>query len=226
MLSQNGYTVIQRDDCTSYDVVPGLSLPLRPDDCGYLMADFARRYHKDVEPLGVTETFGHAYRQISGSDEWSNHASGTGLDTNSAQHPYGQQGTFTATELSNLEKLLEDYDGVIRWGGTFRTTKDEMHYEIDKPYEAVSLLARVVKRNGQVSLSRLKPGNRNIDVYMVKRLLSKRGLFDGNMNNYFGKALQAAYAKWQESLGYTDHEADGIPGVVSIEALGLTVKEN
>lgn len=76
-----------------------------------------------------------------------------------------------------------------------------------------------------VHVSWLQPGKRNIDVLRVKRRLKKRGFFDGQMNNYFGKGLRKAYRKWQEHLGYTGHEADGLPGESSLERLGFYVKK-
>ena len=86
--SQNGYTVItDRADTKNYTITDSLTVPLRPDDAGYVVADFLRKYHEQVEPLGRTETFGWAYRKIAGSNTFSNHSSGTAADTNSA-HTY------------------------------------------------------------------------------------------------------------------------------------------
>lgn len=224
--SQNGYSVIAREQCTFYDnIVPGLSLPLRPDDCGYVLAHFLRRFNQSVEPLNKGDTYGHAMRMISGSDEWSNHASATAADANSVQHPQGHTGTFTVAELQALDNLLEEYDNVIRWGGTFRTTKDEMHFEIDRAYAEVHLLTRILKRDNTLVLSRLAFGNRNLDVYMVKRALKKQGFFTGELSNYYGKGFTTAYAAFQRSLGYTGDDADGTPGVASLGALGFTVRE-
>lgn len=223
--SQNGYTVIQRQDCVFYDdIVAGLSLPLRPDDCGYVLADFLRRYDNEVEPLNRGDTFGHALRQIAGSDEWSNHASGTAVDANSTDHKQGHVGTYTDAQERDLANLLADYDDVIRWGGTFRTTKDEMHYEINKPYANVHLLARIIRRNNVIKLSRLAFGNRNLDVYMVKRRLKQEGFYTGEVTNYYGKSFIRAYAAFQRSLGYTGDDADGSPGSTSLSRLGFEVR--
>lgn len=220
--SQNGYTTITREQCKSY-TVDDFTIPLRADDCGYVLIRFARAFDRRVEDLGRTETFGYSYREIAGSSEYSNHASGTAVDLNSAQHPYGKTGTFTASELSTIRDLLDDFDGVLRWGGDYRYTKDEMHFEINKPYADVQLLAAVLRRGNVVYLNRLQYGKRNLDTYIVKRALNKRGFFNGTMNKYFSRELIAAYAKWQESLGYTGTDADGIPGPGSLQALGLEV---
>lgn len=221
--SQNGYSVISRGECKFYDV-SGISLPLRPDDCGYLLARFSRQFDKRVETLGHTETFGHSERKISGTNEWSNHASGTAVDLNSARHPYGAEGTFSAAEESEIYKLLDNFDDVIRWGGTYRYSKDEMHFEIARPYAEVKLLAAVFRRKNVVYLKRLQYGKRNLDVYMVKRALHKAGFFSGTMNNYFSREMEKAYAAWQVSLGYTGSDADGVPGPASLVKLGFTVK--
>ena len=78
-----------------------------------------------------------------------------------------------------------------------------------------------------VRLSWLKPGKRNIDVLRVKRRLEKRGYFRGSLNpnnNYFGKGLRKAYKKWQEHLGYSGSDANGLPGKTSLKKLGFRVK--
>lgn len=75
-----------------------------------------------------------------------------------------------------------------------------------------------------VHLSRLQFGKRNVDVVRVKRRLKNRGFFNGNPeNNYFGLGLKKAYRKWQLDLGYSDGDADGIPGKASLEKLGFRV---
>lgn len=220
--SQNGYSVISRDQCKFYDV-SGIRLPLRKDDCGYVLARFSRQFEKRVETLGHTETFGHSERKISGTDEWSNHASGTAVDLNSSKHPMGAENTFSDAKEIEIFKLLDDFDDVVRWGGTYRYTVDEMHFEIVKPYDAVRLLASVLRRNNKVYLERLVYGKRNLDVYMVKRALFKIGLYSGTMNNYFSRELEKAYASWQSSLGFTGADADGQPGPTSLEKLGFKV---
>lgn len=222
--SQNGYSVITDRDDTKVHYIEGVYVPLRDDDTGYVLADFLRRYEKKVEPLGRTETFGWNYRKIAGSDKFSNHASGTAVDANSAQHAYGREDTFTSKELKDLRDVLDIYDGVIRWGGDYRYTKDEMHFEIDKPYADVKLVARRLRRGNNIYLNRLKPGKRNFDVFLLKRRMNKKGLYNGSMTNYYGKGLRNAYAKYQESLGYTGSNADGLPGRTSLENLGFNVK--
>lgn len=225
-VSQNGYSVLDSDEVEEYPIAGtnGITLSLRPGAAGYVLAHFATRFNNEVERLGVSSTWGYNKRQIEGSSRWSNHASATAVDLNATQHPYGSRGTFSSTELSKLRDVLRDYDGAIRWGGDYTYTKDEMHFEIDKPYTEVYNLAAALRREKVVYMRRLKPGKRNLDVLLVKRALKREGMFDGKMNKYFGVGMRKAYSRWQESLGYTGRGANGIPGKESLEALGFTVK--
>lgn len=75
-----------------------------------------------------------------------------------------------------------------------------------------------------VSLEKLQPGKRNSDVLAVKRRLRRRGYYTAdNLSNYFGSGLQNAYARYQESLGYSGSDASGIPGRTSLQKLGFRV---
>lgn len=74
-----------------------------------------------------------------------------------------------------------------------------------------------------VRLSKLKPGNRNLDVLQVKRRLNRRGYFDGELNNYYGKGFTRAYKLYQRELGYEGQDANGLPGKISLQKLGFRV---
>lgn len=224
-VSQNGYSVIEREDCEVYTVKAArVNLYLRKGVCGYVLEHFARQFHHRVEPLENDQCWSYNKRLISGDNEYSNHASGTAIDLNSERHPFRESGTFSGNELITLRSLLDDYDDVVRWGGDYRYTKDEMHFEIDRPIDAVKLVAARLRKNNTVVLTRLVPGKRNIDVYMVKRELKRRGFFTGTLNKYFGASMIDAYADFQRSLGYSGDDADGIPGRSSLEGLGFSVK--
>lgn len=222
--SQNGYTVLDGwDSCRVYKI-DNLKLSLRPDDCGWLLKHFAVRFDRRVENLNPTDCHGFSRRAISGTNEWSNHASGTAIDLNATKHPYGSRGTFSNIKISAIRDLLENYDGAIRWGGDYHSTVDEMHFEVVKPYDFVKLVKGRIRRKGVVYLDKLRPGNRNIDVFIVKRELFVRGYSVGSLNNYFGTTMKNAYAEWQRTLGFAGVDADGIPGPTSLGDLGLTVR--
>lgn len=59
------------------------------------------------------------------------------------------------------------------------------------------------------------------DVLPVEQALQKKGLLSGTyVDGFYGTMTIAAYSRWQESLGYSGSDADGIPGVTSLTKLG------
>lgn len=76
-----------------------------------------------------------------------------------------------------------------------------------------------------VHLSNLLPGRRNDDVLALKKRLSEKG-YKGFIvkSSKFGRGLKAAYAAYQRRLGYFGPNANGVPGKLSLEKLGFTVK--
>lgn len=59
------------------------------------------------------------------------------------------------------------------------------------------------------------------DVLPVEKALVKMGWLPANLaDGAFGTSTVSAYQKWQQSLGYTGKDADGIPGEVSLSRLG------
>jgi hypothetical protein len=146
MKSQNGYTVLDPQDVVKW-VVPGTRRHFitRPGPVGFVQVHFALFFDEEIEPLDREQTWddwGYNRRQIAGSSLWSNHASATALDLNAVQHPQGKRGTFTDGQEREFRKRLDFMDNVIRWGGDFNTTPDEMHWEIDKPRDQVVEVAK------------------------------------------------------------------------------------
>ena len=217
MESQNGYPVLNREDAVVYNVGEAV-LPLAPGNPGKALNLFAKRFNNFVEPLRKDETWGFARRKVGGSDEWSNHASATAVDFNSLDHVQGRTGTFDDKQVAKIRKIQDDFDGIIKWGGDYRNTKDEMHFEINEDEAAVTLVVRRLERFGKVYLNRLLPGKRNLDVYMVKRELRRQGYDVGTFNNYFGVSLTKALRKYQSAEGLN---VNGAADKRTLERLGL-----
>jgi len=219
--SQNGYPVLENlDDCKYYVInsTTGVRVPLSPTEAGEVVALFLRRFDKFVEPLDKTDTHGFNRRKVANSEDWSNHSSGTAADCNATKHLYGATGTFTDKQVATIRKIQDDFDDVIKWGGDYRVTKDEMHFEVISDIEAVSLVVRRLNRFGKVYLSRLLPGKRNLDVYMVKRALRREGYDSGTLNFYYGVALTRALRKYQENNNLSVNGAADKP---TLEHLGF-----
>jgi hypothetical protein len=69
-----------------------------------------------------------------------------------------------------------------------------------------------------------KPSNQttnSANVIPVQRALVNQGLLSPQfVNGRFDSVTRTAYQKWQQKLGYSGHDADGIPGMVSLTKLG------
>lgn len=142
--SQNGYRANDRSLIASYSI-PGGRVSLRKGDVATVLVYFAKRFHSEVEPLKWPGVWGYAERKIRGGSSLSNHASGTAIDVNAPAHWLGERGTFSSSQLKRLRRILNDCDGVLRWGGDYSGRKDEMHVEINKGTSAVKSLANKIK---------------------------------------------------------------------------------
>jgi hypothetical protein len=140
--SQNGWTV-----CTpamlAWFRIPGtnVSLRLRKNYAGPLLAEFARAFHVKVEAIHDPGCWSFANRPIRGSATTSNHASGSAIDLNAPRHPLGKRGTFSAAQVAAIHSLLTVAGGTIRWGGSYTGRVDEMHFEVNTKDVAAVLRA-------------------------------------------------------------------------------------
>jgi hypothetical protein len=73
-----------------------------------------------------------------------------------------------------------------------------------------------------VALHNLVPGARNHDVEQLQQRLTSKGIHVP-ATGYFGPITRDAVHKWQYKLGYRGADANGIPGRVSTQRLGLRV---
>jgi hypothetical protein len=141
--SQNGWPVITGSQVGLKIITAGpAGMSVRADAGVPVVLEYlARRFHHEVEPLVDAQCGGYNPRHIEGSSFWSNHASGTAIDLNWSKHPQGRRGTFTRSQDNALARILQDCDDVIRWGGDYAGTIDEMHFEIVAGTAAVHALA-------------------------------------------------------------------------------------
>lgn len=56
-------------------------------------------------------------------------------------------------------------------------------------------------------------------VSQVQQLLADKGYFHHSVTGYWGDITAGAYQQWQESLGYSGSDADGVPGPTSMRKL-------
>ena len=146
MLSQNGWPVLAPQH-THLWVIPDTSRHLRlaGGPAGFVLTHLALWFHEVIEQLdaGPWDEWAYAVRPVTGSSSvMSNHSSGTAVDLNAATHPYGQRDTFGPQNRTRIRTRLERvYDGAIRWGGDYKTTPDDMHFEIATGRDSIAALA-------------------------------------------------------------------------------------
>lgn len=123
--------------------VVGTKIKLRCQaEAGRILSAFAAEFHAKVEPLdeGQLDDWGYAYRNVRGTtDKLSNHSSGTAIDLNAVKHPLGKVNTFKPEQQTIIRSLCKKY--ALRWGGDYKTRKDDMHFEINTSLDQVKALA-------------------------------------------------------------------------------------
>lgn len=139
--SQNGWPASadpKAIDIHAYPVA-GTKLKLRvAKKVAPILINFVAEFNELVEKLDgkQLDDWGYCYRQVRGStDMLSNHASGTAIDLNANKHPLGAAGTFQPKQVNAILELCDKYH--IKWGGTYRNRKDEMHFEIVEGPKAI-----------------------------------------------------------------------------------------
>lgn len=119
---------------------------VRRGDVHTVLGYVAAQMHARVEPIvrsdwHAADDWGWNYRTNRNANNLSCHASGTAIDYNATRHPNGKSGTFTLAQVREIRRILSEVGGVVRWGGDFSGTKDEMHFEISKPATDVAKVA-------------------------------------------------------------------------------------
>jgi hypothetical protein len=124
-------------------------LPVKSGDVATVLMYVASRFNGEVEALRSGQCWGYSYRKnVNNPSVWSNHASGTAIDLNAVLHPNGAKGTFTGSQVASIRSILSFCGDVVYWGGDYRGTTDEMHFEIDVPPGDPALGALVSRING------------------------------------------------------------------------------
>lgn len=114
-----------------------VKLSVRYGSPGSLLMYVAEQFDKRVED--IDQAYGHPiddggwnYRNVGGTNSFSNHASATAIDLNWNKHPRGARGTFTTKQVQVIRQILSECFGAVYWGGDYRSPSivDEMHFEI------------------------------------------------------------------------------------------------
>lgn len=142
--SQNGWPIVGEEKIIDRAIL-GVRFPhgWLEGDVNIIFTYLVNRLNAEVERIDNGSCWAYNVRKIEGSDDWSNHSSGTAFDYNAPNHPVGKRNTYSESDQDKIHAILDDLDGVVRWGGDYTGRPDDMHFEI---YASASEVKRVADR--------------------------------------------------------------------------------
>lgn len=185
-VSQNGWTAPP----PSLATFPWITGKVRAGDVYTVFNYLATRFNAEVEKIHKAWSWGYDNRPIRGSTILSNHASGTAIDLNAPAHPLGPSGTFSAKQTAAIQKILQDLDHVVRWGGNYKIArKDEMHFGINAGATEVHRIAEKIRAKqmpGQVPAWTPSPSAISDLGIIQDQFRIAQGLEKGTIRRYHG----------------------------------------
>ncbi|MFJ1454699.1 M15 family metallopeptidase [Nocardia sp. N2S4-5] len=139
LYSENGWRMCNRDECVLVDGPHMDTAPLRSGAPAIILGDFVRRYDAEVAPV-VSSVWGWSRNNDVGT---SNHLSGTAVDINAPQWPWGLR-RMPGDLVARVEALVDWYEGAVFWGRDW-SRPDEMHFQVGIP-EGDPRLNRIVAK--------------------------------------------------------------------------------
>lgn len=202
---------------------------VRTGDVHTVLQWVAEQLHTRVEPVvrpdwHQADDWGFSYRpNVNNPKTLSCHASATAIDYNATRHPNGRRGTYSAAQVVEIHRVLAGVDDVVRWGGSFTGTADEMHFEICGNAADVARVAARLRNpapapvNVDTTHPVIQRGDTGPAVELIQRFL---GVVAPGGPGYgtFGPATEAAVIRYQKLRGLT---ADGVVGLNTWRETGL-----
>ena len=127
--SENGWRMCNRDECVIADVPLSFidTAPIRRGDVATILGAWMLWYDRNVEEL-LSPVWGWSNTNDVST---SNHLSGTALDFNAPQYPWGRR-VMPADRIAKVRRGLDLFEGSVFWGSDWDRA-DEMHYQIAWP---------------------------------------------------------------------------------------------
>ena len=123
--SENGWPMINRSGCVLITAPgAGRQVPVRAGDVATVLSRFLAAYSVNVEPIRSQVWGWSADNDVADS----NHMSGTAVDINAPQYPWGQR-VMPADRVAKCNALEAAFRGVMFWGRRWNRP-DEMHWQI------------------------------------------------------------------------------------------------
>lgn len=142
--SANGWPVGHKDIVSHTIEGSGATVALRSGDVATVLLHVARRYHYEIATVKLDQV-----SQVVGTATFeTNYASGTAFAILPNLYPLGIKGNLFPAELTVLRDILAECDGVVRWGGDFKKSPKESHFQIDVRPDNPKLAVVARKING------------------------------------------------------------------------------
>ncbi|MGA6208060.1 M15 family metallopeptidase [Nocardia testacea] len=143
--SENQWRMVDRDMCVVGGPSIGLpntnTAPIRAGDASTILVAWLAWYHRNVEPLRSPVWGWSATNDVANS----NHLSGTAVDINAPQYPWGSR-TMPRDRIAQVRVGLALFEGTVFWGADW-SRADEMHYQIGLPEGHPRIAAFAAKLN-------------------------------------------------------------------------------
>lgn len=129
LYSENGWRMCNRDECV---LITGLlymdTAPVRAGWAFEALSAWAHWYDANVPGEIVSPTWGWS---ATNDVATSNHLSGTALDINAPQYPWGgsRMAQVFPDRVKAIRRGLAEFEGIIFWGADW-SRKDEMHFQL------------------------------------------------------------------------------------------------
>lgn len=201
--SENGWPIVDTQDIqTSF--IPGMNnvrIELLKGDVTTVLVAWLTWYHQNVEPIDLFQP----------RDEWgfswdndvddSNHLSGTAVDINATQYPWGRY-VMKQDRIDKINQGIRLFEGNVFWGRNWQRP-DEMHFQIG--HDDVGRLAAFAQKLKDGYLSIYKPADPNAFPLPDNRYyygplegdqFSVSGLWHGDLPAY-----KEGLKRWQREAG-------------------------
>ncbi|ANA86548.1 lysin A, L-Ala-D-Glu peptidase domain [Gordonia phage Aphelion] len=126
--SENGWRMCNSDETVVVDVA-GMRVRIRSGYAAEALGAWMRWYHENVERIDLYKPLDDWGWSATNDVASSNHLSGTAVDINATQYPWGLR-TMSAARKAKIREGLKLFEGVIFWGADW-SRADEMHYQLN-----------------------------------------------------------------------------------------------